>query len=114
MYRLTRTLPREEVFGLTSQLRRVSLSVPLNIIEGFARQTLKVQVQFLQIAYGSLKEAQYLLVFSTEENYLSDDEVKAVYEQGDEVVRLPWGRIKKLEKEKHEASGLISLLSAIC
>lgn len=71
VYELTKQLPKDELFGLTSQLRRAALSVPLNIIEGYARQSTKVQVQFLHVSYGSLKESQYLINFAVEEKLLN-------------------------------------------
>ncbi len=64
VYKLTRDFPKEEMFGLTSQIRRASLSIPLNVIEGYARSASKSYRQFLDIAYGSLKETKYLLYFS--------------------------------------------------
>lgn len=67
VYGITRSFPKEELYGLTSQLRRAALSVPLNIIEGFARRGSKDYRQFLHIAYGSLKEAKYLLYFAYQE-----------------------------------------------
>ena len=56
--------PKDEVFGVTSQLRRSALSIILNYIEGYARKHQKVLQNFLQISYGSLKESKYLLYFS--------------------------------------------------
>lgn len=57
-YVLTRTFPKEEMFGLTSQMRRCSTSIPANIAEGFGRQQRRSFVQFLRIAQGSLKELE--------------------------------------------------------
>ena len=57
-YVLTRTFPKEELFGMTSQMRRCATSVPANIAEGFGRQQRRSFVQFLRIAQGSLKELE--------------------------------------------------------
>ena len=66
VYSATRDFSRQELFGITSQLRRSALSVILNYIEGFARrkkENCKVYKNFLEISYGSLKESKYLLHF---------------------------------------------------
>ena len=61
IYRATKTFPKEEAFGLTSQLRRAAISVPTNIAEGYARQNQKVFGIFLDTAYASLVEVKYLM-----------------------------------------------------
>ena len=67
IYQESKKFPKEEMYGLTSQLRRAILSVPLNIVEGYGRQSKKEYGRFLNIAYGSLKEAKYLLHFAHRE-----------------------------------------------
>ncbi len=61
-YRLAGTFPREEIYGLTSQIRRASVSIPSNIAEGYGRDSTGAYVQFLKIAQGSLKELETLLL----------------------------------------------------
>jgi len=61
VYRVTKSFPRDELYGVTGQLRRATLSIILNYIEGYARVKEKVYKNFLQISYGSLKETKYLL-----------------------------------------------------
>ena len=58
--RASRKFPKEELYGVTSQIRRSSLSVVLNYIEGFSRKKNLVMINFYEISYGSLKEAKYL------------------------------------------------------
>lgn len=74
VYRATLNFPKSELYGLTSQIRRAVLSVVLNIIEGHARQNKNEFRQFLKIAYGSLAEVEYLLVFTKEQGYLTQEE----------------------------------------
>ncbi|HEU4986529.1 MAG TPA: four helix bundle protein [Rhizobiaceae bacterium] len=65
VYRLTRQFPREELFGMTSQLRRCAASIPANIAEGYGRGQRRTFIQFLRIAQGSLKELETHLALST-------------------------------------------------
>ncbi|KKQ94965.1 MAG: S23 ribosomal protein [candidate division CPR2 bacterium GW2011_GWC1_39_9] len=99
VYKITRVFPKEEVYGVISQLRRAVLSVPLNIVEGYARQSDKSYKQFLLISYGSLKETKYLLSFSFEEGYLSEKDYKESIALADEIGKILWVLIGKV-KEK--------------
>jgi four helix bundle protein len=64
IYRITKQFPKEELYGITSQLRRAALSVPTNIVEGMGRQGRNETRQFLNIALGSIAEVEYLIDFS--------------------------------------------------
>lgn len=70
IYKITKNFPRDELFGIVSQLRRASSSVPANIVEGSARRTNKEFSQFLIQARGSLVESQYFLELSKDLNYI--------------------------------------------
>lgn len=96
IYRLTRKFPKEELYGVTSQLRRSALSVILNYIEGYARQKDKVHKNFLEISYGSLKESKYLLHFSLVEKYLSQLDYNLASSLNEEIGAMLWGIIRKL------------------
>jgi four helix bundle protein len=98
-YSLTKCFPREEAFGLTSQLRRASVSVSLNIVEGYARLSSKTQVQFLKIAYGSLKEAQFIIKFAREESYVTLEDTIQISRLGDEIGKMLWSKISTLVKK---------------
>jgi len=69
VYRLSKGFPREEVYGLTSQLRRAAISVPANIAEGFKKKGRLDKVRFMNIAQGSLEECRYYLILSNDLEY---------------------------------------------
>jgi four helix bundle protein len=71
VYKLTREFPKEEIFGLVSQMRRSAVSVTSNIAEGFSRNTSKDKVQFYCTSHGSLTELQNQLIVSRDVGYLN-------------------------------------------
>ena len=98
VYKITRGFPPEEIYGITSQLRRAILSVPLNIIEGFARRGSRDYRQFLYISYASLKEAKYLLYFAHNEGYLIKRDYEEAILLAEEVGKMIWASLKTIEK----------------
>ena len=96
VYALTRKFPREELYGATSQLRRAILSVILNYIEGYARGRDKVHKNFLEISYGSLQEAKYLLSFALEEGYILREEYENVLIFVDDIGGMLWGILRRM------------------
>ncbi len=68
-YRLSKGFPKEEMFGLTSQLRRAAVSIPANIVEGFKRRGLQDKVRFLNIAPAPLEECRYYLILTRDLAY---------------------------------------------
>jgi four helix bundle protein len=74
VYMISKKFPSSELYGLTSQVRRSSSSVPTNIIEGQGRQYKKEFIQFLYIAKGSLEEANYQLFLAKDLSYISNEE----------------------------------------
>ncbi|MEI8353320.1 MAG: four helix bundle protein [Lentisphaerota bacterium] len=72
IYQITRAFPKDEVYGLSSQMRRAAISVPSNIVEGCARTTQQEYLRFLDIAFGSLRELIYQLSVAQRLNYISE------------------------------------------
>ena len=99
VYFLTRSFPKEELYGVTSQIRRSSLSIALNYVEGYARKRKLVLVNFLEISYGSLKETQYLLDFSFKEGYIKEDDYKEIVDLADELGAMIWRTIESVSNK---------------
>lgn len=97
VYALTRKFPKDELYGVISQLRRAALSVVLNYVEGYARSREKIHKNFLEISYGSLKESKYLLHFSLVENYISKEDYKKAVNLAEDIGAMLWGVIRKLK-----------------
>ena len=97
VYAVTKFFPKDEIYVLTSQIRRASLSVILNYIEGFARGRDKELKNFLHISYGSLKETKYLLFFCTREEYIKKDQYEKLMVLTDEIGAMLWKRIEKVK-----------------
>lgn len=98
IYRLTRTFPPEERFGLVTQMRRAAISVPANIAEGFKRRTLKDKIHFYNVSQGSLEETRYYLLLAFDLKYVTrfDD----LGQLADHVARLLHGLIASIEKRR--------------
>lgn len=88
VYQATRKFPTEERYGITSQMRRASYSVPANIVEGHGRKSRKEFQQFLFIAMASLAELRYFLILSKDLSYLSSKDYEALWQDSDEVGRI--------------------------
>jgi four helix bundle protein len=97
IYQITNRFPKEEMFGLTSQIRRAAASVPSNIVEGKARGSSKDYKRFLLIARGSLEETKYQLLLAKDLKYIDEQKYKDVLNLAMEVGRLLAGLIKTLD-----------------
>lgn len=96
VYRMTKSFPRGELFGLTSQLRRAAVSVEANIAEGCGRQGDNELARFLQIALGSASEVECHLLLARDLEYLSDAAYRAVQERVEDVRRMTTGLLQSI------------------
>lgn len=96
IYRLTASLPRAELYGLSSQMRRCAVSIPSNIAEGFQRGHRPEQAQFMQVAYGSSAELETQLELCKTLGYLTPEHTQAAEELLQEVGRMLNTIIQKL------------------
>lgn len=95
IYTKTKDFPKEELFGLTSQIRRAVVSITSNIAEGFSRGSWKEKLQFYAIAKGSLTEIENQLLIARDIGYVTNDEFHYLANQSVRVGKLLTGLIKK-------------------
>ena len=81
VYLITKTYPKEEIFGLVSQMRRAAISVPSNIAEGYARGTDREKLHFLRISSGSMSEIETQVMLSLNLGYISQESYKELSEK---------------------------------
>ncbi|GHV16428.1 hypothetical protein FACS1894179_11300 [Bacteroidia bacterium] len=98
IYRITTSFPREEIYSLTSQLRRSVVSIPANIAEGAGRNTKSDFAQFLNIALGSLNESLYYLLLARDLNYISNEEYDKLDREADELKAMLISLINTIRK----------------
>ena len=96
IYQLTKTFPREELYGLVSQTRRCAVSVPSNIAEGYGRRSTDDYLRFLQIAISSLYEMQAQIEIALNLRYLTNDKFQSLYESTREIERMLSSLIRKV------------------
>ena len=96
VYQETKLFPREEQYGLVSQLRRAIVSVPANISEGYKRRSRKDYAHFVNIAHASLEESKYYFILSRDLAYLSAQRAERFLSEADEVGRMLHGLHKAL------------------
>ncbi len=97
VYRITALFPKEEMFGLTSQLRRASVSIPTNIAEGCGRASDADFRRFIQIAFGSSSEVEYLVLLSFELGFIEESDFSTLHEQIVTVKKMLESLINKLK-----------------
>ena len=98
-YELTKLLPREEVYGLSSQIRRAAVSIPSNIAEGYGRKSRNSYTHFLSISQGSLKELETDLILCQRLQFVEQIVIDDLLLQCDQVGKILTVMISKLEQE---------------
>ena len=96
LYRVTAKFPKEELYGLTSQMRRAAISIPSNIVEGCARDSRADYLRYLYIAFGSLRELHYQLDLSKRLGFLSDEDASQIEPKIIETEKVLNGLIRAL------------------
>ncbi len=99
VYQVTAGFPKEELYGLTSQLRRTAVSVPSNIVEGCARDSQADYLRLLHIAFGSLRELHYQLGLASRLGFLSSDSFTLIEPKVTETEKTLNGLIRALRDE---------------
>ena len=100
VYLATKSFPKDELYGLTQQVRRAAVSVPSNIAEGYGRGTRKDYVRFLQMARGSLYEVQCQVLLAEDLGYLAVAASAALHSQVERCSMLLHGLLRSLTDEK--------------
>ena len=103
IYRLTESFPKQEIYGLTSQIRRAVISIPSNIAEGFMRGS-KEYAQFLKIALGSAAELETQLSLSKDIGFIRSEEYEVTQQLVKEVLKLLTSYIKRINDRVRKGS----------
>jgi four helix bundle protein len=99
VYRVSRSFPKEELYALTSQIRRAAVSIPSNIAEGQGRRSVPEFIRFLHIAHGSLREVETQILIGQRLGYVDATAAKNTMEMAEEVGRLLNGLLRS--KSEH-------------
>lgn len=88
LYEITRTFPKDEIYGITSQMRRAAVSIPSNIAEGYARNSDKELLHFLYISLGSASELETQLIICRDICYLQEVQYQKLMQMNNEIIRM--------------------------
>lgn len=99
IYQKSNSFPKEELYGLCSQLRRAAVSVPSNIAEGYGRGSTQDYLRFLQISRGSLYEVQTQIEIALVLHYLNEAQVNSLMEEALEIEKMLNSLIRKLQSK---------------
>lgn len=98
IYQITNSFPKEEKFGLTSQIRRAAISIPTNIAEGCGRNSDAQLINFLNISRGSASELETLVLISNRLNFLSNEELEYLIEKIKMIEKQLFNLMRKLKQ----------------
>ena len=101
IYEITKAFPKEEIFGLTNQIRRAAVSVTSNIAEGFSRNSSKEKIQFYSIALGSLSEVQSQILIAKDIGYLAGERYDSISQLTITVSKLLNGLARSAQSHPH-------------
>ncbi|MBN2275634.1 MAG: four helix bundle protein [Bacteroidales bacterium] len=100
IYNLTKSFPRNEMYGIVSQIRRAAVSIPSNIAEGCARRNTREYIQFLYVSLGSAAEIETHLIISSNLNFIIKGETERLHNELEEILRMLTGLIKSLSNRE--------------
>ena len=95
IYKLTKSFPSSELYGLTSQFRRSAVSIAANIAEGYKKRGTKDKIRFLNIAQGSLEESRYYLILARDLNYATDQKLDLLVQETSKLLEAYINKIKQ-------------------
>jgi len=104
-YRLTSRFPKDEVYGMTSQIRRSAVSIAANVAEGHGRENSGSFVQFLRIAQGSVKELETHLLLSERVGLAKSDDVAPLLQRCDELGKMMRALIRSIQRKQTHDNG---------
>jgi len=104
IYQLSKSFPKDELYGLISQMRRTAVSIPANIAEGYGRRSTQDYLRFLQIAMSSNFELQTLLEIARNLHYLSTDSFENAFDKSREIERMLSSLIGKIDGNSNPIS----------
>jgi len=99
IYTITKSFPKDELFALTSQMRRAAVSVPANIAEGFSKTTGRAKINFYNISLSSLAELEYYCILSVDLHYLSEKKKEELLDLVNEVGRMLNGLVGSVKSK---------------
>ena len=100
IYKTTKKFPKEELYGMTSQLRRATSSIAANIAEGFSRYHYNDKIRFYHNARGSVSETQNFLFLAKDLSFLNKGEFQRLFELSEEINKLINGLVRSIENQK--------------
>lgn len=103
IYKIVKTFPKAELYGLSNQMRRAAISITSNVAEGFGRKNYKEKTQFYYLSHGSLVELQNQLIISRDVGYIDSNAYQEIYQLTMKTQKLLNGLISKTKELSHTA-----------